>query len=137
MVGGGAFNAFADGGQTEDRTSAMLNIEYRFGKKISYLGFAVGGLVTSDSGSFVYVGNFADIRYKNYIATPLLSVGAYRKGAGPDLGGTLEFRSSITLAYEFEDGSRIGVRFAHTSNATIHDDNPGENEFLMTCSFRF
>ncbi len=115
----------------------MLNLEYRFGKKIAYLGFAVGGLVTSDSGSFVYVGNYADIRYKNYIATPMLSVGAYRKGAGPDLGGTLEFRSSITLAYEFEDGSRIGLRVAHVSNASIHDDNPGENEVLITCSFRF
>jgi hypothetical protein len=137
MIGGGSFNVLAGGGQTEDRTAAMLNLEYRFGKKISFLGFAVGGLVTSDSGGFVYVGNYADIRYKRIGATPMLSVGAYRKGAGLDLGGTLEFRSSITLAYELEDGSRFGVRVAHMSNASIYDDNPGENEILLTYDFSF
>lgn len=114
-----------------------MNLEYRFGRKIFYLGFAAGGLVNSDGGSFLYVGNYADIRYKNYIATPLLSVGRYNKGAGPDLGGVLQFRSSVTLAYELQDGSRVGVRVAHISNARIRESNPGANEVLLTYGLRF
>jgi lipid A 3-O-deacylase len=136
-VGVGEFNAFNQRTPKGNGPAAMANLEYRFGKKISYIGFALGGLMTSNSGSFVYVGNYADFRYKHYIATPQLSVGAYRKGAGPDLGGTLQFRSSVTLAYQLEDGSRVGVRVAHISNAGIHDDNPGENEFLITYGFGF
>ncbi|MDH3414440.1 MAG: acyloxyacyl hydrolase [Gammaproteobacteria bacterium] len=137
MVGLGEFNAFNQRTPKGDGPSAMANLEYRFGKKISYLGFALGGLMNTNSGSFVYVGNYVDIGYKNYVITPLLSVGSYRKGAGPDLGGTLQFRSSITLAYELEDGSRVGVRVAHISNAGIHDENPGANEFLVTYGFPF
>ncbi len=137
MVGLGEFNAFNQRTPKGDGPSAVANVEYRFGKKISYIGFAVGGMVNSNSGSFVYLGNYADIRYKSYIATPLLSVGAYRKGAGPDLGGTLQFRSSITLAYQLEDGSRVGVRIAHISNAGIHEENPGANEFLITYGMSF
>ncbi len=135
MIGAGAFNAFGQTG-SED-ASAMVNVEYLSGKKIYYLGMVTGGLVNSDSGGFVYVGSYADIRYKRFIATPVLSVGAYNQGASRDLGGTLQFRSSITLAYELEGKSRIGVRVAHTSNAGIHDENPGENEILATYSFYF
>lgn len=137
LGGAGEFNAFRQRDAGGNGASALLNLEYQFGKKIFYIGFAAGGLVNSDGGSFVYLGNFADIRYKNYVATPLLSVGAYQKGAGPDLGGTLQFRSSITLAYELEDGSRVGVRVAHISNAGIHDKNPGANEVLLTYGYRF
>ncbi len=137
MVGAGGFNALWTRHTVGNGSSALLNVEYRFGKKLFYLGLATGGLVNSDSGSFVYVGNYLDIRYKKFIATPLLAVGAYNQGAGPDLGGTLQFRSSLTLAYELEDKSRIGVGIAHISNASIHDENPGENEILVSYSFHF
>ncbi len=137
VVGAGGFNTFRQRDPEGDGASAVLNLEYHFGKKIYYLGFAIGGLVNSDGGSFVYLGNYADIRYKTYVVTPLVSVGAYRRGAGPDLGGTLQFRSSITLAYETKDSSRVGVRVAHTSNAGIYDENPGANEVLITYGSSF
>ncbi|MDH3316794.1 MAG: acyloxyacyl hydrolase [Gammaproteobacteria bacterium] len=137
MIGVGGFDALWPRDSVGNGTSALLNVEYRFGKKLFYLGLVTGVLVNSDSGGFVYVGNYVDIRYKKFIATPLLSVGAYSQGAGPDLGGTLEFRSSITFAYELEDKSRIGVGIAHISNASIHDENPGENEILVSYSFHF
>ncbi len=137
MIGAGGFDALWTRDSVGEGASALLNVEYRFGKKLFYLGVVTGGLVNSDSGGFVYVGNYVDIRYKRFIATPVLSVGAYSQGAGPDLGGTLEFRSSITLAYELENKSRIGVGIAHISNASIHDENPGENEILVSYSFHF
>lgn len=136
-VGGGEFNAFLQQDLVEGDASAELNLEYRWGKKIAYIGFTVGGLVNSDGGSFVYLGNYAEIKYKRFIATPVLSLGAYQQGAGPDLGGTFQFRSSLTLDYVIEEGSRIGVRVAHISNAGIHDENPGLNEFLVMYTFSF
>lgn len=137
MVGAGEFNAFQKQDPGEVGASSELNLEYQFGKKFFYLGFAVGGLANTDGGKFLYLGNYADIRFKKFVATPLLSVGAYRKGSGPDLGGTLQFRSSLTLAYELNNGSRFGVRIAHISNADIHDENPGANEVLITYAFPF
>lgn len=137
MVGAGAFDALWPRDAVGSATSALLNVEYRFGKKFYYLGLVAGGLVNSDSGGFVYVGSYADIRYKKFIATPAVGAGAYHKGAGPDLGGTLEFRSSITFAYELENEGRIGIGIAHISNAGIYDLNPGENEILLSYSFPF
>lgn len=137
MVGAGVFDAFLQQDAPGSGESAVVNVEYRFGRKFFYLGFVVGGLVNSDGGSFVYVGNYADIRYKRFVATPVLSLGAYEEGDGPDLGGTFEFRSSIALDYEIGKDSRVGVRVSHTSNAGIHEDNPGANELLLTYSFSF
>lgn len=137
VVGAGEFNAFRQRDPGEVGASSVVNLEYRFGKKFYYLGFAVGGLANTDGGRFVYLGNYADIRYKRIILTPLLSVGAYKRGSGPDLGGTLQFRSSVTVSYEFDNRSRFGVRLAHISNAGIHDENPGLNEVLITFAFPF
>ncbi len=137
LFAGGAFNLPWSRNVTGEGISADANLEYRFGKKFYYVGFALGGLANTEGGGFVYVGNHADIRYGKFVATPLLSVGAYSKGAGLDLGGTLQFRSSVTIAYEFQDGSRVGIRMAHISNAGIHDENPGVNELLLTFDFPF
>ncbi|MDX1529074.1 MAG: acyloxyacyl hydrolase [Gammaproteobacteria bacterium] len=137
MVGAGEYNAFRQRDPGEVGASSVLNLEYRFGRKFFYLGFALGGLANTDGGKFVYLGNYADIRYRRIIVTPLLSVGAYSRGSGPDLGGTLQFRSAVTVDYEFDNRSRLGVRLAHTSNASIHDENPGLNEILFTYAFPF
>jgi len=60
----------------------------------------------------------------------------YHRGGGEDLGGTFEFRTSVVGAYEFGNGSRVGVQFAHVSNAGTgkRNVNPGENELLLTYS---
>ena len=137
VVGAGEFNAFRQRDPGEVGASSVLNLEYRFGKKFFYLGFAVGGLANTDGGKFIYLGNYADIRYKRIIVTPMLSVGGYRRGSGPDLGGDLQFRSSVTVDYEFDNRSRLGVRLAHISNAGIEDENPGSNEILVTYAFPF
>jgi lipid A 3-O-deacylase len=68
----------------------------------------------------------------NFILTPLAAVGGYHKGGSEDLGGTIQFRLSANLAYEFDNQTRLGVQFAHISNAGIHNFNPGDNELLLT-----
>ena len=129
----GTSNAFEQG----DAAAAIVTLEYRFGTNLRHVGPAVGILVSADGGAFVYGGAYTDIRYGSFVVTPLLSVGAYQEGSGSDLGGTLQFRSSLTLAYELESGSRFGLRMAHISNAGLHSRNPGENQLFLTYDVRF
>ncbi len=136
--GMGFFNVFRDREGRANENAGAANVEYRFGNKFYYLGLTLGAAASVDGSAIFYLGNYADIRFgRHYFLTPVLSVGAYRTGGGKDLGGTLQFRSAVTLAYEMKDKSRIGVRFAHTSNADLHDENPGMNEFFLTYSFHF
>jgi len=58
--------------------------------------------------------------------------GIYVRGAGPDLGLPLEFRSGIELGYEFPSGWRAAASFDHRSNADISWVNPG----IETLQFR-
>jgi hypothetical protein len=69
------------------------------------------------------------------VLTPFAGAGAYNKGDGKDLGGTFEIRSSIEAAYEFENRMRIGLEYAHLSNAGINKQNFGEEEIYLTFSF--
>jgi lipid A 3-O-deacylase len=48
-----------------------------------------------------------------------------------------QFRTGLGVAYEFDDGTRLGVRVAHVSNAGIHDDNPGEEELYVRFALPF
>jgi hypothetical protein len=84
-----------------------------------------------------YAGGYADIALDRFIVTPLAAVGAYSRGSSQDLGGVFQFRLSLEAAYQLDSGSRIGVKFAHISNAGIDDRNPGENELLATYSIPF
>ncbi len=59
--------------------------------------------------------------------------GLYAKGDGEDLGGILQFRSSLGLGYEFDNGATLSVQYDHRSNADLNDYNPG----LETLSIRY
>jgi lipid A 3-O-deacylase len=117
--------------------SAAASIEYRHGKKLFFLGPTFGIMANTDGGIFGYSGLYADIRYRNWVATPVSSLGGYHQGNSKNLGGTFQFRNSISLAYQFHGGSRFGIRLAHTSNAGIYNRNPGANEILLTYTIAF
>ncbi|MEN8709279.1 MAG: acyloxyacyl hydrolase [Paracoccaceae bacterium] len=57
--------------------------------------------------------------------------GAYERGDGPDLGMTLEFRSSLEIGYEFDNGMRVALSGDHRSNADLADTNPGMETFQL------
>lgn len=117
--------------------SAAGYVEYRYGKKLfNIVGPLAGIMANTDGGVFGYGGIYGDAKFWNLVVTPFFSVGGYHRGGSKDLGGVFQFREGITIAYEFDkgfnQGSRIGFRYAHISNAGIHDRNPGENELLLT-----
>lgn len=121
----------------DDNTDAALfGLEYR-GTPFWYGLLPIAGIAGTEDGSYYgYVGlnydwNFVD----NFYLTPSFAVSAYEDGDdGKDLGGVIEFRSSIEASYRFENQHRLGLAYQHLSNASIYDRNPGAENFLVTYS---
>lgn len=57
--------------------------------------------------------------------------GLYRQGRGRDLGGILEFRSSLEVGFQMRNGGELALGFAHRSNASIYSINPGLNTVYL------
>lgn len=56
-----------------------------------------------------------------------LAPGLYWHGQGndTDLGYLLQFKTTLGIDYEFPDATRLGASFAHISNASLGNTNPG------------
>lgn len=94
-----------------------------------------GAMITSEGSFYGYAGFGTDFFFGHrWVATPSIAVGAYGEGNGADLGHVVEFRSAITLAYRFDNRSRLGLRFYHLSNAGLGDRNPGVEVLDLTYS---
>jgi lipid A 3-O-deacylase len=130
LVGLGAFDV-------KDRRSARsggVNLEYRLGRKLFVIGPALGLVANLEGGLYGYFGLYADISLGPVVISPQVAAGGYSRGNSEDLGGVFEFRETIDLSYRFEDGSELGVRLAHISNAGLYDENPGLEEAYVVYS---
>jgi lipid A 3-O-deacylase len=132
VAGIGAFDLKDD----KESRSAVANLEYRFGRKLFAIGPALGLVANLEGGVYGYLGLYADISIGPAVLSPQLAAGGYSEGDSLDLGGVFQFREAVDLSYRFDDGSRLGVRFAHISNAGIHDRNPGTEEAYVIYSIR-
>jgi hypothetical protein len=110
-------------------------VEFRGGSKYRYIGPALGVMANTEGGVFVYAGPYIDMIWRRLAITPRWAVGAYSKGISRDLGGTLQFRTAVTLAWVFDNDFRLGIDLAHISNGRVHHKNPGENEVMLSFSF--
>jgi lipid A 3-O-deacylase len=99
------------------------------------------GVFVTEEGSQYYYGGFGYDFFLNdshsLIFTPNVAVGYYEDGGGKNLGGHVEFRSGLELAYAFENQHRLGVAVHHLSNAGIYDRNPGTETVTVQYSFPF
>ena len=94
-----------------------------------------GAMITSEGSLYGYAGFGTDFYFGHrWVATPSIAIGAYSEGNGLDLGHVVEFRSAFTLAYRFDNRSRLGLRFYHLSNAGLGNDNPGVEVLDLTYS---
>ena len=132
-VGAGIFNWR----NNLERRSLAGRIELRIGKKIACVGPAVGLLANNEGFRYGYVGIYSDITYGKFVLTPVLAMGIFRRGNSIDLGGPVEFRESLEIAYRFTDRWRTGVSVAHVSNAHLYRDNPGQQDILLTSAIGF
>jgi lipid A 3-O-deacylase len=127
----GQFDSFS-----ADNQSGAFGAEFRF-KPVAWgvVRPIIGGLFNADNALYGYAGFDVDYNFAgNLYITPSIAAGAYDEGDSKDLGGALEFRSSLELAYEFDSRSRLGLAFSHISNAGIYDDNPGTETIMLTYS---
>ena len=70
---------------------------------------------------------------RGWVFTPGFGGGYYNAASGLDLGFDAEFRSSLELSRRFRNGSRLGFVFAHVSNGSLGDKNPGSETLGLNC----
>lgn len=108
--------------------------EFRLGDKWLFFGPAAGVVANSHGGVYAYGGVYSDLRFGQFVVTPLFGVGAYRQGDRTDenLGGVFQFRLELTTAYQFTNGIRLGATYGHISSAGINRVNPGDNRLMVS-----
>ena len=119
-------------------TSAALQLEYASKERFWIFHPIVGVMANSDMGGDAYAGVAVDLFFGNrWVATPSFAPSLYGRGSSKDLGQVLEFRSSLSVAYRFDDRSRLGLEFYHLSNAGMDKHNPGTEVLLAKYSVPF
>ena len=133
-VYGGVYDTEADEQPTE------LGAEVRFPPlKIPKVTLrpAAGVAGTEDGNAWAYGGVRLELSFNRWVITPQFAVTLYDQGDdGRDLGGPLEFRSGLEVAYDLARGPKVGLLFYHLSNAGLYEFNPGSNSLVLTLSFR-
>ena len=66
-----------------------------------------------------------------WVLAPGFGIALYEEGDGKDLGGLVEFRSSIELSVAVGSRYEAGVLLYHLSNAGFYDLNPGSNSVVL------
>ena len=134
-AGIGAFNAAGvepGPGHRGNATLPEIDLEYQSASKLFGIG-ALWGIVANTNGGFMgYTGFYSDVAWDHWVLTPVLGMGGYNQGRGKYLDGTFQFRLELSLAYQLADQSRLGIKIAHISNAYIANEDPGEDEVLLT-----
>ncbi|HWM92327.1 MAG TPA: acyloxyacyl hydrolase [Thermoanaerobaculia bacterium] len=96
-----------------------------------------GAMASSRSILYTYAGFRMDIPlWERWVVSPGLGTGLYYRGYGKNLGGALEFRSQIELAYRLPNEARLGLCLYHLSNAGLLGFNPGSESLVLTYSSR-
>ncbi len=120
----GKFDVFGAG---TDKQSMAVGGEYWFQDEYHGLRPVAGGFGNSDGGLYGYAGAYWDLPLGSWpiIISPGFAVGAYHEGGSKNLGGLLEFRSTLEATYGFASGDRLGMALSHLSNANLGTTNPG------------
>lgn len=133
-LGAGVYDLIGNGHRNE---TVAGTAEFHYGKKFYGIGPAVGLIQDARGGGLVYAAFYSDFALGPVVVTPLAGLGAWWHGGSNDekLGGIFEFRLSLQAAYQFGNGSRLGLRIGHISNADTQHRNPGENDLMLTYGF--
>jgi outer membrane protein OmpA-like peptidoglycan-associated protein len=108
--------------------SEAFDLQLRPGWRLWDFGVFAGGMVTTKGALMGYGGVTFDLHLTdNILILPDAAVGYYSRGSDKVLsfGSTAEFRTGIGVAYEFDNGWRLGADIHHISNAGLDKKNPG------------
>lgn len=94
------------------------------------------GFIWSENGArYVYTNVQRDFMLTDRLAlTPSFGVGLFDDSDDLRLGHELEFRSGLSLAYQFANEYRLGAGVFHFSNGGLGDRNPGTESALVFLS---
>ena len=102
------------------------NVEYRPAFRFRHFGPWMSIGTGKDDEFYAAIGVLLNFELGGgWVLTPSFGGGYYHASRGLDLGFDAEFRSAIELAKRFSNGHRLGVAFAHLSNGSLSDLNPG------------
>lgn len=128
--GAGIFEVLDD---THDSTEFRL--EYRASNFWKSLYPSIGLMYNTDDAVYgVFSLNYDVYLHENVVLTPYTGVGVYEESDSKNLGGPIEFRSGLEVAYQADNGARVGVNFSHMSNAGIYEKNPGQESLVLNVS---
>lgn len=124
----------------KDMWAPEFDLAYRSDYKWWVFKHHAGVLGTGDGSAYAYWGLYMDLYFGNrFVLSPSTAVGYYYRGEWEkgdhktNLGHQVEFRSGIDLSYRFDDRSRLGLGYYHTSNTGLWSKrNPGEETLLLT-----
>ena len=111
-------------------------VEYRPAFRLFHVGpWLLFGTGKNDE-FYAAVGVLADVELgRGWVVTPSFGAGYYNASSGLDLGFDAEFRTAVELARRFGRGQRLGLCFAHLSNGSLSDTNPGTETLGISYSF--
>ncbi len=113
--------------------SETFDLQLRPGWRLWNFGVFAGGMYTTKNAFMGYAGFTYDLHITdNILILPDVAVGFYQHGDDKNLGNTAEFRSGIGVAYEFDNGWRLGADIHHISNAGMSKRNPGVEIAALT-----
>ncbi len=129
QLSGGVFNV------GRSQTAAEAGVELIRPIRWWRLDLAGGVSANGDGGVWGYFGVRRDLAAsERWTIAPGWGVAHYERGDGKNLGGNLQFRSSLAVDYRITRKTRLGVTIHHLSNAGLEELNPGSNSVLATFS---
>lgn len=92
------------------------------------------GIVASAQGAlFPYAGLRIELPLgERWVISPGWSMGFYYQSYSKDLGGPLEFRTQIEVAYRLNGNAKVGLCLYHLSNGGLSRPNPGSESLVVT-----
>lgn len=122
-------------GVFDKQQELFWTVEYRPAVRWFHLGpWLLFGTGKSEE-FYAAAGVLLDLRLGDrWVLTPSFGGGYYHAEKGLDLGFDMQFRSAIELAWRFRNGHRLGLGFAHLSNGSLGDYNPGTETLAFTWS---
>lgn len=98
---------------------------------------AVGAMATTDETLYGYAGFRLELPVgERWLVVPQTAAGSYGRGDGKNLGGSVQFRSGLEIAYRVNPESTVGAVFYHLSNAGLERPNPGSESLVVFWSWR-
>jgi hypothetical protein len=94
-------------------------------------------MANTDGGLYGYAGFRLEVPVgRRWLVVPQTAGGVYDRGDGKELGGSIQFRSGLELAYRLTEAHSLGAVFYHLSNSGLERPNPGSESLALVWSWR-